>query len=143
MSQTLYVVVSMLILITKIILEQGVELSMIKEVIILGLGVISIIGLATNYIVGRKNRKIKSKLTTVEQEQDLYNKMVEECIKVQKFSKFLKNSMTKENLANYKHNTVLENIRVYALACGYTWYHEDNWSDKINEYIKNSKEIQN
>ena len=42
-----------------------------------------------------------------------------------------------------KHMPVLENIKVYALACGYTWYHQDMWSDKITEYIENSKEVQN
>ena len=94
----------------------------------------SIIGL----VKGKNKKKTSNKLTQAEQENDLFNYMVEQTIQVERFSKLIKNSMSKEELSKYKRDTVLNNITLYAQANGYSWYNSGVWADNLTKYIENA-----
>lgn len=87
---------------------------------------------------GKSTSKAKSKLTQVEQENDVYDYMVSECSRVEVFSAFLKNSMSKEQLSEYKKNEVLKNVGLYAQSKGYTWYSKAIAEKDLEDYITNA-----
>lgn len=87
------------------------------------------------FIRGLSNRKVNKKFTQTEQENDLYDYMVGECIQIERFSKIIKNSMTKEELSEYKRKSVLSNISLYAKANSYDWYNSEVWANELDDYI--------
>lgn len=89
-------------------------------------------------VKGLSKRKTTKALTQVEQENDLYDYMVNQTIQVESFSKIIANSMTKEELSVYKRNTVINNMTLYAKANGYLWYDSDVWGGKLTTYIENA-----
>lgn len=89
----------------------------------------------TALLKGLSKRKVTSKYTQKEQENDLYNYMVSQCSAMERFSKFLKNSMTKQELSDYKRNQVLGNMKMYAKANSYNWYNEGVWGEVLTKYI--------
>ena len=67
--------------------------------------------------------------------------MVDECSRVEAFSSFLKGSMNKEQLSNWKKNEVLKNIGLYASANGYSWYNKGVWELTLDSYITKANEV--
>ena len=87
-------------------------------------------------VKGLAKRKATKNLTIAEQEKDMRKYMIDECSSVESFSKILKGAMSKQELSDYKRNTVLKNMELYAKANGYTWYNSDVWGNELTEYIK-------
>ena len=109
--------------------------SYVKLCIFLILVVVEIIMTIVAVVKGLYKRKVTLKLSRTEQEIDMSNYMIDECSTVETFSKFLKQSMSKQELSEYKRNTVLKNMKMYAKANGYTWYNEGVWGDTLTNYI--------
>lgn len=84
---------------------------------------------------GFSKRKSLRQLTQLEQENDLFNYLIEQTVQVESFSKIIEKSMSKEELSKYKRETVMNNITLYAKANGYMWYNRGVWADKLTEYI--------
>ncbi len=103
--------------------------------------VFSIISGVIAFIKGRKQKTITSQLTEEEQKSDLRRQMIDECSSVERFSKFLKTSMTKTELSQYKYSTVLKNITLYAKANSYAWYCESVWGEEITKYINDANAV--
>ena len=99
------------------------------------------VGAVVALIKGKTTKKTKGELTVSEQKQDLNNYMVGECSNVEQFSLFLKSSMTKEQLSAYKRNTVLRNMKMYAMAQGYSWYDENVAQMELENYISNANAV--
>ena len=108
----------------------------VKIIVALVLAVFEMITATVAIIKGLFNRKTKARLSQLEQENDLWDYMVAECSNMEGFARVIKNSMTKEQLAEYKHTTVMKNIKLYAKANGYGWFNEGVWSQYLTDYIK-------
>lgn len=108
----------------------------VKIIIALALAVFELITATVAIAKGLFNKKTKAKLTQLEQENDLWDYMVDECSNMEGFARVIKNSMSKEQLAEYKHTTVMKNIKLYAKANGYEWFNEGVWSQYLTDYIK-------
>lgn len=99
------------------------------------LATISIVSTVIAIVKGLKKRKAMKEKTQAEQELDLKQFMVNECVSVENVSTRFKTVMTKEELSAYKRDTVLKNITLYAKACGYSWYNNGVWLQYLNDYI--------
>lgn len=97
--------------------------------------VVSFISTIIAIIKGLNSKKRNKSLSEVEQRNDLFNFMVSEAIRVEQFAQFLKNSMTKEVLREWKKTEALKNISLYAKANGYTWYNKSEWEQQLTDYI--------
>ena len=105
--------------------------------------IVSLISLATfalcstvvAFVKGFKKRKVMKNCTQIEQENDLYAYMVNECVSIEKVSTRFKSVMSKDELAEYKRSTVIKNMTLYSKACGYSWYNVGVWTQKLNDYI--------
>ena len=98
--------------------------------------VFSLISFVVSIVKGLSKRKTTKLLTQTEQENDLYDYMVGQTIQVERFSKIIERSMTKEELSKYKRDTVMSNITLYAKANGYSWFNSGVWSDELTKYIE-------
>ena len=67
--------------------------------------------------------------------------MVSECVRVEQFAQFLKQSMTKELLSEWKKTEVLKNLSLYASANSYTWFDKSEWEQELTEYISNANAV--
>lgn len=108
----------------------------VKIIVALALAVFELITATVAIAKGLFTKKTKAKLTQLEQENDLWDYMVDECSNMEGFARVIKNSMSKEQLAEYKHTTVMKNIKLYAKANGYEWFNEGVWSQYLTDYIK-------
>lgn len=105
--------------------------------------VATVVGLIVAFVKGRKAKRLYQSLTRKEQENVLYNYMVEEAKKIQKKSKFFQPNMGKQQVAEEKHDTVIEKVTMFARGAGYTWYDEIEWSNKLVTLLSDAKELQN
>lgn len=103
---------------------------------------LSVVGGLCAYIKGRSKRKITSKLSQVEQENDLWDYMVVQIKRTETKSKFLKGTMSKEELSKYKKEEVLEKLELYAKGNQYTWFTQSVWSKEIDSYLDDAKQVQ-
>lgn len=110
-------------------------LEVIKTIVTFVPLVFGVISSTVAVINGFKSVKNTKKLTATEQENDLRDFMVEECSRVEAFSMFLKGSMNKDQLSEWKKTEVLKNIGLYASANGYSWYNKGVWDMKLENYI--------
>ena len=90
------------------------------------------------YFSGRSKRKITKALSQVEQQEDLRQQMVAEIESAETTAKLFG---VKTDTATWKKSTVLKNVTLYAKGQGYSWYNEEEWSVKIDEYVKGTKRV--
>lgn len=112
--------------------------SYVKLLLFILLAVMECIMAIVAIVKGISKRKATGNLTHLEQENDLRKFMVDECSNVERFSKFLKATMSKQELAEYKRSTVLKNMKLYAQANNYIWYNEGVWGDVLTKYISDA-----
>lgn len=96
---------------------------------------VSLVSTIIAIIKGLTSKKRNKSLSEVEQRNDLFNYMVSEAIRVEQFAQFLKNSMTKDVLREWKKTEVLKNLSLYASANSYTWYIKSEWEQQLTDYI--------
>ena len=101
-------------------------------------GIVSVGSSIWSFISGKSKKNKNKALTQKEQEIDLDNFMVDECSRVESFSSFLKSSMNKAQLSEWKKTEVLKNVTMYALANSYSWYNKGVYEDKLAKYIENA-----
>lgn len=104
--------------------------------------IVALLGALVAFLKGIGKRKATKNLTQVEQEEILRKYMISECVKAQHAVKYLRKDIPKDEVSKYKHNIVMEKITMYAMGSGYTWYNEEVWSQKLTDYIKETKEVQ-
>ena len=95
----------------------------------------SIVGGTIAFVKGIFSKKTTKNLTETQQKEDLYQEMIDQIKSTEQFSVFLKNSMTKQQLSNWKKNEVLKNVSLYAASNGYGWFVRNEWEEKIVCYI--------
>lgn len=108
----------------------------VKIIVAISLAVAEMATALVAIFKGLIGSKTKRKLSQLEQENDLWDYMVDECSNIEGFARVIKNSMTKEQLADYKHSTVMKNLKLYAKANGYEWFNDGVWSQYLVDYIK-------
>ena len=108
----------------------------VKIIVAISLAVVEMATALVAIFKGLIGSKTKRKLSQLEQENDLWDYMVDECSNIEGFARVIKNSMTKEQLADYKHSTVMKNLKLYAKANGYEWFNDGVWSQYLVDYIK-------
>lgn len=89
------------------------------------------------YLKGIKNSKLTKALSEAEQREELWDYMVEEIENAEDTAKLLQT----ENTSEWKKNTVLKNITLYAKGQGYSWYDKEEWSLEIDNYVKGTKKV--
>lgn len=114
----------------------------VAQIISVTMAGLSIVGGFCAYLKGRGKRKITSKLSQVEQENDLWDYMVSQIKRTETKSKFLKGTMSKEELSKYKKEEVLEKLELYAKGNQYMWYSPSVWSGEIDKYLEDAKTVQ-
>lgn len=108
----------------------------VKLIVTILLIAVQILTAIVAVVKGLTKRKTSKHLSKVEQENDLYDYMVNETANMERFAKVIKNSMTKDELSKYKRDTVMKNMTLYARANGYSWYDESVWGNELTKYIE-------
>lgn len=90
------------------------------------------------FVQGRRKRKATQGLTQAEQREDLRNQMIEEIESAESTAKLFPKTA---NVKAWKKDTVLKNITLYAKGQGYGWYDREEWSIKIDDYVKSTKKV--
>ena len=102
----------------------------------------AVIGLVVAFFKGRSKKKATSNLNQKDQENILYSYMVEEAKKVQKKAKYFQPTMSKQQVAEEKHDTVMEKVEMYARGANYTWFVKEEWDEKLKKLLSDAKELQ-
>ena len=89
------------------------------------------------YLKGKSNRHLTKALSQAEQRDDLRSYMIEEIEGAESTSKMFQITDT----AEWKKATVLKNVTLYAKGQGYSWYDKEEWSTKIDDYVKGTKKV--
>lgn len=98
---------------------------------------VSLVGSILAFIKGRKNRELTKALTEAEQRDDLWDYMVDEIENAESTAILL----ITENKSEWKKNTVLKNVTLYAKGQGYSWFNKEEWSKSIDDYVKGTKNV--
>ena len=88
-------------------------------------------------VKGLSARKKNSSKTEAEQRNDLHTYMVKTCGGKEVMSKLM-TTMNKDEKSKWKKTEVLRELGLYARSCGYSWYVEEEWNKKIDEYVKDA-----
>lgn len=93
------------------------------------------------FFKGRGKRKAMANKTEIEQRVDLREHMVQEIKNAEKMAKMFNSAIPKKDIAVWKHNSVIQNLRAYALGNQYDWFDDDELSEEIQKFIADTKEI--
>ena len=104
--------------------------------------VCTLVGLIVAYVKGTNKKKAVNALTEKEQKDMLYSYMLEEAKKAQRKSKFFQPTMSKQEVANEKRESVMEKVTMYARGANFTWYDENEWNEKLTKLLSDAKELQ-
>ena len=103
--------------------------------------VVSLVSGIIAFFQGRKKSKITKQMTIAEQREDLRNQMISEIKTAEKQSSLFGATMSKNDIAKWKLETVIKNLKLYALGNQYTWFCEPEWIDAIQQFVADTKEV--
>ena len=103
--------------------------------------VCTILSSAIAFFKGKGKKAETKKLTEVEQREDLRRQMVDEIKVTENQAKMFNMAMPKSEISKWKHSTVIKNLHLYALGNGYNWFDKEEWSNKIIEFVEDTKQV--